>query len=312
VSKTTDEHRLVWGREVTRFTFGLICAFFLLTIVLAAIHALEAAQTPEAGAVAGSTKTLAQMSAQNSAESLTTVVDLTKALIWPAAILLLVARFEEPLMGIFDRLSKITVKAAGSEATLEIEKKATTVAALVGAATAVSVQTTVGTGLSAAAQSPAAGTILESAAKSRSIVRQDTVGKFAGRSILWVDDRPANNKFLIEAFRELRMNVQLALTTEEAIEQLDRERFDVIISDMGRPGDDRAGYTLLRALSERGNTTPVIVYAGSDSEELRKEAIAAGAFDSTNSPQRVFDAVTSILIGDLARPKKAVSSVRGG
>lgn len=126
-----------------------------------------------------------------------------------------------------------------------------------------------------------------------------------------MDDRPANNRFLIEAFRELRINVETALSTQDALEKLDHERFDVIISDMGRPGDARAGYTLLRALSERGSTTPVIIYAGSDSDELRKEAIAAGAVDSTNSPQRLFYEVTSILTGDGPRSKRAISSIRG-
>lgn len=67
-------------------------------------------------------------------------MDLTKTLVWPAALLLLIARFENPLLSIFDRLSKITLKTGETEATLEIEKKATTVGALVGAATAVSVQ----------------------------------------------------------------------------------------------------------------------------------------------------------------------------
>ena len=278
---------------------------------MAVLHAF-APGSALALALTGSTNELARSAGQNSGESLTTVADLTKTLVWPAALLFLIARFEGPILGVLDRLSKITVKAGETETTLEIEKKASTVGALVGAATAVSVQTKTGDAFAAATGAPSAGTILESASKSSSIVRQATIAKFAGRNILWVDDRPANNRFLIEAFGELQINVETALSTDEALQHLERERFDVIISDMGRPGDDRAGYTLLRALAERSDTTPVIIYAGSDSEQHRKEARAAGAIDSTNRPDRVFSEVTSILTGGIPRTKRTVSSIRGG
>ena len=69
--------------------------------------------------------------------------------------------------------------------------------------------------------------------------------------ILWVDDRPENNIFERKAMDEYGIRFVLAQSTNEAFDEIEKlyksskSYFDAIISDMGRPPDPQAGYTLL-------------------------------------------------------------------
>jgi CheY-like chemotaxis protein len=102
------------------------------------------------------------------------------------------------------------------------------------------------------------------------------------RKILWVDDRPDNNVFERRAMQPYNIKFELAESTGEALARLRKERFDAIISDMGRPPDLQAGYTLLNALRSSGDLTPFLIYAGSDSPEHLRLALSKGAQGSTN------------------------------
>ena len=57
--------------------------------------------------------------------------------------------------------------------------------------------------------------------------------------LLWVDDIPANNTNERRAFEDYGIQVETTLSTNEALERLAREQFDVIISDMDRPEGPR-------------------------------------------------------------------------
>lgn len=117
----------------------------------------------------------------------------------------------------------------------------------------------------------------------------------AGKTILWVDDRPSNNVSERQALEALGIRFTLSTTTEEALQILDRHSFDTIISDMGRPPDSRAGYTLLDALKKRGNYPPFIIYAGSNAFEHKRETKERGGWGTTNRPQELFGLVLSAL-----------------
>jgi CheY-like chemotaxis protein len=82
------------------------------------------------------------------------------------------------------------------------------------------------------------------------------------RVILWVDDRPDNNAWERRALASYGMRFVLAKTTEEAEQLLRDHTFDAIISDMVRPGDSRAGFTLLDWMRTAGNQTPYLIYCG--------------------------------------------------
>jgi len=87
----------------------------------------------------------------------------------------------------------------------------------------------------------------------------------------------------------------LATSTDEALERLKIQSFDAIISDMGRPPDSQAGYTLLDRLRAGGDQTPFIIYAGSRAPEHRAEARRRGAVGCTNRPDELFEMVLSVL-----------------
>jgi CheY-like chemotaxis protein len=116
------------------------------------------------------------------------------------------------------------------------------------------------------------------------LVTQRAADSARGRVILWVDDRPANNHFERQALQALGFSFVLANSTEEALEKVAAQQFDVIISDMGRPPDQRAGYTLLGKLRDMGIRTPYIIYAGSRAPEHQAESRRRGAVGTTNRP----------------------------
>jgi CheY-like chemotaxis protein len=87
------------------------------------------------------------------------------------------------------------------------------------------------------------------------------------------------------------IQILLSTSTEDALEKLKKNSFDVIISDMGRPNDPKAGYTLLEAIRRSGNKTPYIIYAGSRSAEHIAEAKKRGAQGTTNRPDELFQMV---------------------
>lgn len=49
-------------------------------------------------------------------------------------------------------------------------------------------------------------------------------------------------------------------STEEALTSLSLYQYSAIISDMGRNGEVLAGLNLLKAIRERGNNTPFLMY----------------------------------------------------
>ena len=109
--------------------------------------------------------------------------------------------------------------------------------------------------------------------------------------ILWVDDKPQNNTREINAMQALGMQVMTCLSTDEALTRLGRSSFDVVITDMGRPGNPEAGYELLASMRKAKNSTPVLIYSSSNKPEHRKRAQEQGAFGSTNRPDELLDLV---------------------
>ncbi|MGB5972000.1 MAG: response regulator, partial [Nodosilinea sp.] len=114
-------------------------------------------------------------------------------------------------------------------------------------------------------------------------------------SILWVDDRPNNNIYERRALEALGISLVAATSTDEALKHLSRKRFDVIISDMGRPPDPRAGYTLLDKLQAAGDKTPFIIYAGSRASKHVAESRQRGALGCTNNANGLFEMVLLAL-----------------
>src|SRR5262249_30685114 len=108
-------------------------------------------------------------------------------------------------------------------------------------------------------------------------------------SVLWVDDRPSNNVFERRTLEEEGIDITISTSTDDALGKLVQHHYDAIISDMGRPPDSRAGYTLLEAARQQGIRIPYIIYASSDRPEHTAEAVSRGAFGSTGTPSTLVD-----------------------
>lgn len=113
--------------------------------------------------------------------------------------------------------------------------------------------------------------------------------------ILWVDDKPDNNLREREAMAAFSVQFDLALSTDEALQRLRASKFDLIISDMGRPGDARAGYTLLQALRERGDATRYVLYTSSCSDAQMQEARTRGALGCSTQISQLMQLAISAL-----------------
>ena len=109
-----------------------------------------------------------------------------------------------------------------------------------------------------------------------------TYDNLTGKSVLWVDDNPGNNELAVRALRKFPLEVEQATSTDAALAALDRRPFNLIISDMGRGTDVRAGYGLLKQLRDRGSQIPFFIFSSSDTPEFRREAAERGAQLSTN------------------------------
>lgn len=210
------------------------------------------------------------------------VAHLLGVLVWPAVVLVLFLLFRRAVTDFLGDVGEFSVKAPGVEATGKRRREE--VAALLGAATTARAGTDGEPG-EASDPSDIAAALPGPRAQRR----------LAGARVLWVDDRPANNRFERQALEAFGVRVDLSESTGDALDQTARRPYDLIISDMGRPPDDRAGYTLLDRLRADGDRTPFIIYASSRAPEHRREARERGALGCTNQPRELLSMVTDVL-----------------
>ena len=127
--------------------------------------------------------------------------------------------------------------------------------------------------------------------------RQIDVTNLKGKKILWVDDYPGNNDYPREVLEQAGITFNLALDTSQAINILKKEKFDLIISDMGRGDNPSAGLELLTKLKGLGINTPVIIFSSSSSQrkfgntarELGASALITGFTDLLNIVQKLLN-----------------------
>jgi CheY-like chemotaxis protein len=115
--------------------------------------------------------------------------------------------------------------------------------------------------------------------------------------LLWVDDNPSNNTYEANAFEAVGMKIEIALSTQEALQLLHNQSYDAIISDMGRREGPREGYVLLEEIRRGGDDTPYFIYAGSNLPEHKREARQRGAQGSTNDAEELFKMVARTVFG---------------
>jgi len=117
--------------------------------------------------------------------------------------------------------------------------------------------------------------------------------------VLWVDDRPTNNETERQLLRTHGIVFDNVVSTDEAVEQLTNEHYDLVITDLGRQGSsDRsstAGAAFLEQPVVRQGGPPVIVYAGRFAMLQRDELVKRGALDVTASREELLKMVLAVL-----------------
>lgn len=110
--------------------------------------------------------------------------------------------------------------------------------------------------------------------------------------ILWVDDHPKNNAFLIDSLHYQDISVSTARNTKEAVERFKHGAFDCVISDScrheGKEFDNcQAGFELSSLIRELDEDVPIYIYTDKVDEKMKKKARNVGATAITSSPSEL-------------------------
>jgi PleD family two-component response regulator len=140
-------------------------------------------------------------------------------IIWPSLLLFILLSYREAFRNFFDSLSEFSVKGGGLEASA---KKQIQAAANIAAVSA---------------SDPREKSTPQQAAKAAVEVVSEaftkrTLKRVSKTKILWVDDQPDNNIAVKEVLQSLGILIRLATSTEQAMDILFSEEFDLVISDM--------------------------------------------------------------------------------
>ena len=200
-------------------------------------------------------------------------------LIWPLLVLVLLLRFAGAIRTVVESASrrKFSLKIAGNELTMDefseqqiklladLQANLTELENKIAAPSAV-----ISEGRNAALVEP---------------VRTESEPPVAGNSrILWVDDTPRNNSYLVAVIEERGSRVDVALSTDEALRKFAPARYDAVISDMGRPESGRAGLDLAERIRAIDKKTPYFIFCGRwAARNMRDEAKASGVNYITSS-----------------------------
>ncbi len=103
-------------------------------------------------------------------------------------------------------------------------------------------------------------------------------------ALLIVDDEEAIRDTLYDLFSESHL-CHVAETADRAIEWLDGESYDVVLTDISMPG--LSGVELLGHVRQRQPDTPVIVMSGINDQDHAEGLLRLGAFDFLLKPFRL-------------------------
>ena len=116
------------------------------------------------------------------------------------------------------------------------------------------------------------------------------------KKILFVDDEQFVLDGLGRLLREYRQQWELrfALNGKDALEIVNNENIDMIISDVRMPGMN--GLELLEKLQadKKNNSIPVVILTGDQERTLKRQALDLGAVDLLNKPINKEDLVSRI------------------
>lgn len=197
------------------------------------------------------------------------------ALLWPLIVIVVLLQFRPAVAAIIEsaRSRKFSLKIGGQELTMEEanEQLAKEVADIRQQLTEVK------TKLSGETEVVTADELVDRRAAAPTRFR-----------VLWVDDNPKNNSYLVAQLRTWDWEVDLALSTNEGLACLSKKAYHAVISDMGREEGgvfaEDAGLKLLRQVRTQNADVPFFIYcSGRGVHRWQSEVAAAGGNGITSS-----------------------------
>lgn len=129
------------------------------------------------------------------------------------------------------------------------------------------------------------------------VTKAEPMPDLSGRKVLLVDDNLVNQKVAMKMLQSFGVDTCLAGNGREALDELQRGRYDLVLMDCHMPQMD--GYAATRALRERERIyslirTPVVALTANALEGDREKCIEAGMDDHLPKPLKLDD-LSSIL-----------------
>jgi CheY-like chemotaxis protein len=125
-----------------------------------------------------------------------------------------------------------------------------------------------------------------------------------GRRVLVVEDNPEDREALAAELEHQGATVRASASAAEALIELERFRPDVLVADIGLPGED--GYSLIRKVRacpvEHGGLTPAIALTAYAGEANRSRAFEAGYQEHIEKPADPIELAQTIFHLACERP----------
>ncbi|WP_162787086.1 response regulator [Notoacmeibacter marinus] len=129
--------------------------------------------------------------------------------------------------------------------------------------------------------------------------QRDRIEDKIANGILWVDDFPENNIFLIRSLREEGLKIDFSSSTEDGFQKFVSGEYRMIISDLGRieEGIDNpfAGRDLIEKVRRIDQSVPIVIFAGERGMKHADDLKTIGATDVTNSNVALIKSIRQAL-----------------
>jgi len=112
-------------------------------------------------------------------------------------------------------------------------------------------------------------------------------------SILLAEDNLINQKVAQSIFKNIGYEIEIAKNGLEAVELMEKDKYDVIFMDLLMPEMD--GYQATEKIRKAGYTLPIIAMSADEADKTRAAAIKAGMNDYVMKPARV-ESIKQLLI----------------
>lgn len=112
--------------------------------------------------------------------------------------------------------------------------------------------------------------------------------------ILIAEDEPRITAFLEKGLRKYGFETAVASNGHDAIQQIQSDRFDLLLLDLGLPGKD--GWQVLDELRHGGKSLIVVIVSARESATYQLESFKRGANDYITKPFRFNELLKKISL----------------